>query len=379
MELEHTRVVFGVTTSPFLANRTLKELVKDEGAKYPLAARALNEQTFVDDILTGAKSKSEVLELKNQLIDLMKAGGFNLGKWASSNNDVVGDLTESLELPIGNSKSITKVLGMFWDKAEDTFQYEVNDVNEPATKRGILSRVARTYDINGYLSPFTFLLKSMIQKLWLLKIDWDDPLPDDLHEMWVLIKSQLLLLEEIKFPRYMCGAEISPCMLIGFSGASIMGMAAVIYLRVKSEGNYMVHLVASKTRVAPLKTLTFPKLELGAACLSSRLMNATIEALKSFINLADIFCFADSSSVLGWLKTPPYKLKTFISNRVVQIHENVPDVRWSYVPGKFNPADPANALLAVEALIDNEELVAVKALVAVQPLKALEALIAVEA
>ncbi|XP_031342961.1 uncharacterized protein LOC116170598 [Photinus pyralis] len=327
-EWEHTRVIFGATSSPFLANRTIQKLVEDEGRYYPKAALALSHQTFVDDILTGATSKTEALELKRQLISLLKAGGFELGKWSSSDQGIIQNLEGSLELPMGTIQSAVKVLGMFWETKKDVFQYKIQGINEPATKRGLLSRVARTYDINGYLSPFTFLLKSLIQRLWLLKLEWDDPLPNDIMGKWTAIKSELHLIESLAIPRCIYKTEISCATLIGFSDASNLGMAAVLYLRIKANGFYLVNLVSAKTKVAPLKSWTIPRLELGAACLLSKLLITTIEACKPLISLTDSICLVDSTTVLGWINTPPYKLKTFISNRVVQIQDNAPTARW---------------------------------------------------
>ncbi|XP_031348292.1 uncharacterized protein LOC116174498 [Photinus pyralis] len=208
-EWEHTRVIFGATSSPFLANRTIKQLTYDEGKNYPKATLALTQQTFVDDILTGAFNKSEAFEIKRQLIGLLKAGGFELGKWASSDVDVTQPLQDSVELPMGIIQSAVKVLGIYWDTTSDVFQYKVHEVNEPATKRGILSRVARTYDINGYLSPFTFLLKCLVQALWLQKIGWDEPLPTDILEKWLLVKAQLPLIDSITIPRCIYKTEVS--------------------------------------------------------------------------------------------------------------------------------------------------------------------------
>lgn len=122
--------------------------------------------------MTGSNTETEVYELRDQLVSLIHKGGFELGKWACSNSDVVSnDLNESFQLPIGRNSCSVKVLGIYWDTKMNTLFYRNQDFEEPYSKRGILSRIARTYDINGYLSPFTFSMKTFLQELWLAKID----------------------------------------------------------------------------------------------------------------------------------------------------------------------------------------------------------------
>ncbi|CAD6210186.1 GSCOCG00010884001-RA-CDS [Cotesia congregata] len=118
-------------------------------------------------------------------------------------------------------------------------------------------------------------------------------------------------------------------------------MAAVVYLRVTDEeGNSTITLVCSKTKVAPIKRLTIPRLELSAAVLLSKLMRH----VQLTLELQDIpvFLWTDSSITLAWVKSNPMKWKEYVGNRVAAIHQATPNANWRYTTGKLNPADCAS-------------------------------------
>ncbi|XP_074101283.1 uncharacterized protein LOC141528903 [Cotesia typhae] len=129
-------------------------------------------------------------------------------------------------------------------------------------------------------------------------------------------------------------------------------MAAVVYLRVTDhKGNSKVTLVCSKTRVAPIKRLTIPRLELSAAVLLAHLIRHT----QSTLELQDVpvFLWTDSSITLAWVKNNPMKWKEYIGNRVSTIHQTLPNACWRYTSGKLNPADCASRGLNASQLISH--------------------------
>lgn len=357
IEYELTTVTFGLPSSPYQAQRVLKQLVTDEGEKYPLAASVVDKDIYVDDIITGGKNVSEVLALRNQLISLLGAGGFKLRKWASSNHDVIADLPpEECEMSHSFDSSETiKLLGVKWCPADDVFFFTVSPPeSEVLTKRKVLSIVASIYDLNGYLSPVTVWMKVFMQMLWLEKnLSWDSPLSKDLQDKWNTFSSQLHLLSKIKLPRYILTENVKTVDLVGFADASGAAYGAVVYLRVCDSSNHVTtHLVRAKTRVAPLKVQTINRLELSAALLLVKVIKS-LDFIHARVKINEVYLFSDSYTVLSWLKTQPFRLKIYVANRVAQILESTKPSQWRHVSTEKNSADPASRGLLPSQLVDN--------------------------
>lgn len=339
-------VTYGVSSAPYLAIRTLHQLAEDEGADFPAAAKILKEQTFVDDILAGCDTVEDAHQLQQELISLLKRGGFTLKKWTSNKRELLCSLpTEHLDTPAFLDKpshSLHSVLGLRWSPDSDHFSYELNLPIEATSKRQILSLIAQIYDPCGFLAPVTMKCKIFMQFLWTLGIDWDASLPEDHLHTWRSIHKELALLSKIRIPRHVSFSHACAVELHGFADASEAGYAAVIYVRcVYSDGTLTVWPLLAKTRVAPLKRVTLPRLELCGVHLLAQLIRYVISTL-SHIKFTDHRLWCDSKIVLAWLRTPPYRLKTFVANRVAQIQEWIPSQYFHHVSGIVNPADCAS-------------------------------------
>lgn len=345
-EYELTTLSFGLSCSPYLAQKVLQKLAKDEGSNYKLGSESILSCCYIDDFVTGSYSVDEATLLQKELIDLLARGGFSLRKWASSHPQVLQGLDlDHLEKPhvLGNSESI-KILGLQWDPNSDSFFYVVSpEFKDAITKRDVLSQIARFYDIQGFLSPVIVWLKIFMQKLWLLGTNWDSTLPADLDEEWRSFVQELPLLNEVKIPRYIGTYRAQVIDLVGLCDASASAFAAVCYLRVTlSGGEVRLFLIRSRSRVSPLsKPLTIPKLELSAACLLADLLKSLNPLIRT-LNISNTYLFSDSTIVLGWLKTPAYLLNTFVSNRVTQILEVTSPTSWYHIKSGENSADIAS-------------------------------------
>lgn len=200
-EFQFNRLPFGLSCSPFLAIRVLKQLVTDEGRDFLLAAKALMKHCYVDDILTGADSMTEAYQLQNELINLLKRGGFSLKKWASNSTSLLREVSEtspSSPISLANLEEPSiKVLGMQWDTQNDCLSYKVNVPDLTATKRNVMSIIARVYDPLGYLAPVVFKAKSILQELWRQSLDWDTPIPTETATEWERFYTQLPVLQTI--------------------------------------------------------------------------------------------------------------------------------------------------------------------------------------
>lgn len=235
------------------------------------------------------------------------------------------------------------ILGLRWNPVTDHIHYNLSNIptQKEWTKRQILSEIGKLYDPCGFISPIVVLAKIHMQNLWKLEIDWDETTPEEISSTW---NNFLTSFNEtnITIPRWLRTTQMNHNELHGFSDASEKAYAAVIYMKSTDEtGKCTTTLVCAKTRVAPLKQLTIPRLELCAAHLLVKLMKNISETLT---NIDETHYWTDSRIVQHWIKTPPSQLKTFVANRVSSIQELSENHSWRWIPTSDNPADLASAL-----------------------------------
>ena len=186
------------------------------------------------------------------------------------------------------------------------------------------------------------MAKILVQQLWEMKVEWDDVIPDSILDVWLQWRNELDLLSSHHVPRcyYPKTVHVASMQLHGFSDASERAYAGVIYLRVTdSQGGVHVSLVTSKTKVAPIKRLTIPRLELCGAHLLAQLLHHVKEVFR--IPLHKVHAWTDSTIVVAWLAGDSRRFKTYVGNRVSQIVDLIAPDRWKHVSGAQNPADCA--------------------------------------
>ena len=352
-------VTYGTSSAPYLAIKTLKTLAKDDQHLYPKAAKALKSDFYMDDLMSGGETLEEIVQLKNDLSNLLKRGGFNLRKWNSNSKSLLKSIPEndralSISYEINYEESI-KTLGVLWNPVSDKFHFKINltnHTNKP-TKRMILSLSAKLFDPIGWLAPSIIIFKIMLQKLWIAGVGWDEVIPNHLQIEWNKLITDLPNLEEIQIPRWITYLNRNTTLeLHGFCDSSNEAYAAVIYARVKNEFNVVsITLITAKTRVAPVKTISTPRLELCGATLLSNLAVKTKEAMEW--NNIPITLWTDSTIVLSWLRNHPNKYKSFVANRISEIQQNHNSKIWRYVPTSENPADCATRGVRPSVLKDH--------------------------
>lgn len=355
--IELQTVTYGTNSAPYLATRCLNQLGYDEATKFPLASKAILNQCYVDDILTGANTKTEALELKDQLIKLLASAGFVLHKWSSNDQSLI-NCAENIK---GNEKDIldntvsSKVLGISWNPSEDVFKISVPDVNclESFTKRRVLSYIAQMFDPLGLVGPVLVLAKILMQEIWARKVGWDEELPVDLKEKWVALTTNLSCLNSLKIPRNLFVQKpVVEVQYHGYADSSMAAYAACIYIRgIYSDGSVTSNLLCSKSRVAPLKTVSLPRLELCGALLLSRLIHRVVSIMK--LNAAKVFLYTDSKIVLCWLGGSPSRWTTFVANRVSEIQELTSNFKWCHTRSENNAADGLSRGILPDDLIGN--------------------------
>lgn len=216
-------------------------------------------------------------------------------------------------------------------------------MNEVQTKRTLLSAISKVFDPLGLVSPFILMAKLIMQELWLLGASWDDQLSEETLRHWKQWYLQLHELDQLKVPRCFlpeCG-NVRNIEVHGFADASEKAYAGVIYIRIEMDNNQVQsNLLMSKTKVAPLKKVTLPRLELMAALLTSRLARYVISALN--LDVTKVYPWTDSMIVLHWIRGYASEWKTFVSNRVQEIQEISEPESWRHCPSKENAADVAS-------------------------------------
>ncbi|XP_061395049.1 uncharacterized protein LOC133330652 [Musca vetustissima] len=337
-------VTFGLNCAPYLALRTLQQLAQDEEDRFPIGAKILRENMYVDDVLVGTHSIAEAMLAKGQLISILESAGFNLRKWTSNDKEIIKDLPRDHllngEFLDFDDKSLAKTLGIRWNAVSDTFYFMADDIKSKHsfTKRRVLSVIARLFDPLGWLAPVLITAKIFMQQLWLDDIKWDDELKTLSLLKWKSFLETYTDINKIEIPRWIKYSPECTLQFHGFCDSSELAYAAVLYARVEIGNIISTNILVSKTKVAPIKKVSLPRLELCGALLLAELVHTFLPQLG--MEKHTLCLWSDSTIVLAWLKKPSNTWTTFVANRVAKIQEMVGD-NWKHVSTYDNPADLA--------------------------------------
>ncbi|XP_059217641.1 uncharacterized protein LOC131994780 [Stomoxys calcitrans] len=341
-----TTVTYGTSAAPFLAVRSL--FMIGDYCKEEMVKNIIKEDFYMDDLMTGADTVKGSQHILQSVAQQLQKFNFHLRKWISNDpkiTEIVENRGRNEVISIKDDESI-KTLGVGWDPNMDHFRFNVS-FSHPSqmTKRKVLSLVARIFDPLGWLSPITVVAKLIVQKLWLLNIDWDETIPEEILTQWLEFANHLDSLHKIKIPRWLGTSTTTKFELHGFSDASEKAYSAVIFIKCEMR----VTLLTAKSKVNPIKNKkTLPKLELCGAHLLARLLN---RAEKIIGRETNVFAWTDSTITLGWIQNNRSKDK-FIKNKVQDINVLVPTATWRYVGTKENPADIASRGIQPHRLMD---------------------------
>ncbi|XP_062704432.1 uncharacterized protein LOC134286776 [Aedes albopictus] len=353
-----TTVTYGTSCAPYLATRVLNQLAEDEGHRYPLGAKVILKGFYMDDALSGEDDLETAVETVIQLAELLKLGGFNLRKWSSNDPRILAHLPDELkefapETEIDDSGNI-KTLGLLWSHVTDEFGFKIPSLppSIKVSKRVVASEMAQLFDPLGLVGSVVMSAKMFIQKLWAIGIPWDDDLPENLRDWWLRFHEEIPQLADLKIPRRVLANDYNSYALHCFCDASDHGYGACVYVvSSNGAGDHYSQLLIAKSRVAPLRGLTTPKLELCAALLGCQLL----DQVRSTTRFTGVVTFwSDSSIILHWIRSPPTVWKVFVSNRIAEIQKLSIHDSWRHVPSKANPADRiSRGVLPSEILEDS--------------------------
>ncbi|XP_036327151.1 uncharacterized protein LOC118739748 [Rhagoletis pomonella] len=334
-------VTYGMTSSAFNAVRAVVQCARDASMEFPEASKIIEGDLYMDDCITGAGSESQAIKMAKEVQHVLAGGGFEMKKWKSNSKRLIKEmLSENEEESIFVDEEKASVLGLKWNIARDMFSFVVKtpEIEGVVTKRKILGCVAQLYDPNGFISPVTILGKIIIQDLWRIGVEWDVPVSKEMEDRFRIYWEEIKYLEEFTLERWIGTGGGGKVELHGFSDASTVAYGAAIYVRVENDGMEVKStLLVSKSRVAPMKTVSVPRLELAAAELLSRLLVDVTRAME--LSGVSYTLWTDSQVVLHWIGKIPRCLKTFVANRVASIQTNTDVKRWRYINTRDNPAD----------------------------------------
>lgn len=185
-----------------------------------------------------------------------------------------------------------------------------------------------------------------------MKCHWDDPVLQALQLQWRNWLADLKRVADFKVSRRFKPENFgqpTSVQLHHFSDASQGGYGTVSYLRMQNGEHIHVASVLGKARVAPLKQMTIPRMELTAAVLAVR-VDRMLQAELQLCLEKSVF-WTVSTSVLKYIRDEDKRFHTVVANRISAIREASDISQWRYIPTAQNPADDASRGLRVEHLL----------------------------
>ena len=355
--------LFGAASLPGVANFCLHQTAETHRQEFgDNASDFLLRDFYVDDGLKSVSTEEQALQLIKSSQAMCAKDNLRLHKYASNCKDVfealpANDRAKDLkDLDLRrDTMPVQRSLGTYWCIESDTFGFRIELKDKPTTRRGILSTISSVYYPLGAVSPVILVGKRILQALCRQNVNWDDPVPDEILPQWEKWRTELPLLEKLTFPRCLKPKNFGEPMraeIHSFSDASDNGIGQISYLRmVNHKGEIHVSFLSAKSRVAPLKPISIPRLELTAAVISVNV--ATM--LKSELDIETIQCYyyTDSEIVIGYINNDARRFHVYVGNRVQHIRDRSSPENWFHVPGKENPADEASRGLTAKELLES--------------------------
>lgn len=313
------------------------------------AAVKLKNDSYVDDIASGGDTKEEAEKLSTNMDKIAAQGGFKFKKCTMSMDNV----------------DPMKILGTFWDPKADTLfldckvnispkmkgvrtekNLDINNIQQnlprTITKTTVWRIAMGQYDLLGLASVFLIRLKLVMRDLSGedgRSLGWDDPVPDDVRKRFVKILDQMKDMMSLRFPRCVIPQDVCDLELLVFGDGSKQAFCTLAYVRFKTgENEYKCFLISGKTRVAPLRKISVPRIELLGALASVRIAEKIENGCR--LNFTKRYFFTDSSAVLGMINGECGAFNEFVGTRVSEIKsKSNPAEEWLWLPGNDNLAD----------------------------------------
>ena len=338
--------VFGATDSPTCANYALQKTARDNANEFdPLTVESGLKAFYVDDLLKSVHSVKTAISLAKELMQMLQKGGFRLTKFMSNNKEVLdalppSEVSPSVTLQLETEDKLQRALGISWDTNKDVFTFIIQLKDADPTKRGILKTTSSVFDPLGFLSAFILVAKLILQSLWMQGKDWDEVIDEETQKRWSRWLAGAKNLPRVQLNRcYMQDDRaVMEIQLHIFCDASELAFGCVAYVRYSFKtGGHATSFVMSKSRLAPIKIVTLPRLELNAARCGARLSHLIVHELD--LPIQRVQFWSDSTLTLQYINNSTNRLKVFVANRVANILDLSQPQDWRHVPGNVNTAD----------------------------------------
>lgn len=299
--LRFTRALFGLAPSPFLLGGVIQHHLENYRTVYPKIVHEIEKSLYVDDLLSGGINEDEARRLKSTATEIFANANFDLHKWHSN----VRELESSANMSKGETETFAKqqlgvpkgeeasMLGLTWNKEEDSIGVKFPSVPAEPTKRGILGKVARIYDPLGLVSPVTLTGKLLYRDACNAKLAWDAKFSLELSRRLMRWEESLPISATTNRCLAAHREEIDDIHLHSFGDASGKGVAAAVYAVVFQPSGVSQGLVAAKARLSK-QGLTIPRLELVSGHMAVNLITNVKNALEGF-PVSQQLCWLDSS------------------------------------------------------------------------------------
>ena len=342
VELRMTRHLFGgvwcSSSSAYALLRTLRDFQADA-----MVRDVVSRSMYVDDLLRSFPFDEAMCDVIIRVCSVLLKGGFPLSKHMVNVPAVLESIPEeerAKEAQVITDSLRCKALGIRWDVVLDTFQYvKIVVACLVVCKRFILSNVASLFDPLGLLAPVLILGRQIFQRCVRLGLEWDEPVPPELRELWSRWSESLARLESLSFPRCIVppGYECAKAELHHFCDGSLSAYGVCSYLRLQVGDAVFVSLVCARARLVPLNVLTVPRVELCGAKMATDAEEVLRRDLDLDLRTSTYWC--DSQVVLAYINSEAGRFKPFVSNRVSSIRSRSDPSQWRYVPTDLNAAD----------------------------------------
>lgn len=358
MEFYIVVIVWGMVCATHNAVSALLQCAIDGAKKFPLASKAALGGFYVDNLLTGTDDEDSLMILYHQISAMYSTAGFQLAKWAT-NSARVGAEFAGVSDHSDQKPLLADILGSTWHVNTDTFTLGLGSTDTAlsykSTKAQVIGVISSVYDPSGLLAPAILIGKLIMQDFWRESkpIGWTDVAPRHLIDRCTEFQMQIRCAADMHIKRWTGGATQDELELHVFTDASERAYGAVAYLlAISSTGKRTCNLLTARSRVAPIKVLTIPRLELLGVLMGVKLSDY-IKQASEFNNIRTYF-WTDSTIVLHWIKKDPSKMSTFVATRITQILELSTVHQWSHIRSQHNPADVLSRGMATIQLQDND-------------------------